>query len=82
MSFEINLSLNGRHLFATHKRSMQSVFEVPEVYRIIAAKFPASEGFGISLTEMPEIHYGADMEKVDLAIAKNDLNALSQLFRR
>lgn len=82
MSFEINVSLNGKHLFATHKRSMQSIFEVSRVYKIIREKFPADEGFNISLTEKPEISYGADGEKVDKAIMANDAEALRKLFSR
>lgn len=81
MAFEINVSLNGRHLFATHKRSIKSVFDVPNVYRIIKEKFPPSEGFEISLSEKPEIYYGADMRKVDEAITQNNIEALCQLFK-
>lgn len=82
MSFEINVALKGKHLFATHPRSMQSIFEVARVYKVIREKFPASQGFNISLTENPEIFYGADMKEVDKAIMANDTDALSKLFSR
>lgn len=81
MSFEINVSLNGIHLFATHRRSIASIFEVPRVYKIIKEKFPASEGFEISLSERPEISYGSDEGKVNEAIAANDMDSLCKLFR-
>lgn len=48
--YEINVSLNGRHFFATAPRSCVSEFEAKRVHTEIVARFPASEGFEVSCT--------------------------------
>lgn len=51
MNYEINVSLDGRHLFATHERSITHWNSADKVYRIFKDKFPESEGYSISITE-------------------------------
>ncbi len=50
--FEINVSLNGRHLFATAERSCVERRKLNEVAKIIQEKFPKSEGYQIAITEI------------------------------
>lgn len=51
MWYEINVSLNGRHLFATHERSITDHFTLKTVYKIFKEKFPSSEGYNITVTD-------------------------------
>jgi hypothetical protein len=51
MWYEINVSLNGKHLFATDKRSLSSSTEAENLYIIFEQKFPASEGYRITVTK-------------------------------
>ena len=54
MWYEINVTLNGRHFFATHQRSITDDRTLRDVYSVIAAKFPASEGFDVQVTRWEE----------------------------
>jgi hypothetical protein len=49
---EINVSLNGRHLFATAERSCVSTSELNEILEVFIKKFPKSEGYSISYTKV------------------------------
>ena len=53
MYYEINVSLNDRHFFATDKRSITNKQALKEVYNVFKEKFPKEEGYDIivSLTE-------------------------------
>ena len=48
--YEINVSLNGHHFFATHERSIVSEQKLKEVYKVFKEKFPEAEGYEISVT--------------------------------
>lgn len=48
--YEINVSLNGRHLFATAPRSIFSPHDLKDVLPTIQEKFPESEGFSVGVT--------------------------------
>lgn len=47
MYYEINVSLNGQHLFATDKRSITNKIALEVIYRIFKEKFPHEEGYDI-----------------------------------
>ena len=51
--FEINVSKDGKHLFATAPRSLPSCDEKKELdlYILFRQKFPESEGYEISVTK-------------------------------
>lgn len=53
MYYEINVSLNDKHFFATDKRSITNKRALKEVYNVFKEKFPKEEGYDIivSLTE-------------------------------
>lgn len=51
MHYEINVSKNGGHLFATHERSIVSFEKLKEVVSIFQEKFPENEGYEVSVTE-------------------------------
>lgn len=50
MYYEINVSFNGQHLFATHQRSLIDDHKAKEVYRILKDKFPKSDGYSVDIT--------------------------------
>lgn len=62
MYYEINVSLNGKHLFATHKRSVTSESKLKEVYNIFKDKFLKEDGFEITVTYYEEKGYKVNME--------------------
>ena len=47
--YEINVSKNGRHFFATAPRSCVSPGDATEVVREIYKKFPESEGYKVTM---------------------------------
>lgn len=50
MYYEINVSLNGMHLFATNERSITTETDAKRIYKLFENKFPESEGYKISIT--------------------------------
>lgn len=65
MYYEINISLNGRHLFATAKRSITTNSELKKVYPVIKSKFPKEEGYSIMVIKDPQMQYGVSQEELD-----------------
>lgn len=50
MYYEINVSLNGRHFFATSERSITDMPKLKAVYAVLMSKFPKSEGYEFIVT--------------------------------
>lgn len=50
MYYEINVSLNGSHFFATHERSITTRTKLKQVYESLLKAFPQSEGYEISIS--------------------------------
>ncbi len=50
MHYEINVSLNGQHFFATHARSLTRSSQMVRVYETFLEKFPKSQGFEVEVT--------------------------------
>lgn len=48
--YEINVSLNGRHLFATAARSITTKSDLVKVFKIFKEKFPEEEGYCLTMT--------------------------------
>ena len=57
MYYEINVSLNGKHYFATHERSITTEKEALLLFEVFSQKFPASEGYQVSLTHWQKMGY-------------------------
>lgn len=55
MYYEINVSLNGRHLFATAERSATNKWEAEKIYNLFVEKFPKAEGYDITVTKWEKI---------------------------
>lgn len=66
MYYEINVSLNGRHFFATAKRSITTTSDLKKVYPVIKAKFPEEEGYKIMVSEHPEVFKYIDTSELDV----------------
>lgn len=51
MYYEINVSLNGQHFFATHERSLRTLSKTETVYRELKKAFPESKGYSVTVRE-------------------------------
>lgn len=47
MEYEINVCYKGKHLFATHKRSIKSKAGLIRLFSILDVKFPEQEGYEV-----------------------------------
>lgn len=63
MHYEINVSLNGKHFFATAERSISGEWKLKEVYKILKEKFPENEGYKIDVTRWENRGTPINMEK-------------------
>lgn len=54
-TYEINVSLNGKHLFATHERSLQFSDKTIELTKLFYIKFPESEGYKLTISHYKTI---------------------------
>lgn len=63
MYYEINVSLNGKHFFATHERSIVNETKLKEVYPVIKKKFPPEEGYDILVSRTETTGRYIDMEQ-------------------
>lgn len=50
MHYVINVSQNGKHVFATAEHSLRDEYAARHVYSLMLNKFPASEGYVIDVT--------------------------------
>lgn len=55
MSYEINISKNGKHYFATAERSLTTLDGATKVYNELKEFYPESQGFKLSLTKWETI---------------------------
>jgi hypothetical protein len=51
MYYEINVSLNGQHYFATAERSITTEKQAEEMLEHFSDLFPAADGYQIKVTE-------------------------------
>lgn len=54
MYYEINVSLKGMHLLATHKRSIQSDQKLAKVLTILEKRFSVNDGYLITVSKVRE----------------------------
>ena len=67
MYYEINVSLNGQHFFATAERSVTGEWKLREVYKVFKEKFPEEEGYKIDVTLWNKAGKHIDVENMDEA---------------
>lgn len=63
MYYEINISLNGQHFFATSNRSITDSHKLKIVYGVLKEKFPNDDGYKITVTRYETVGKPIDMEK-------------------
>lgn len=63
MYYEINVSLNGQHLFATAERSITNKIALKVIYKIFKEKFTPEEGYNIMVTRYDTRGTYIDMEQ-------------------
>ena len=62
MYYEINISLNGKHFFATSERSITNKSTLDKVYKTLKEKFPKEEGYNITVAYHETVGKFVDME--------------------
>lgn len=65
MYYEINVSKNKQHFFATAERSITSRSEFQKVFPVIREKFPESEGYKLDVSHWS--HSGKQYDEEDIA---------------
>lgn len=55
MWYEINVSLDGLHYFATHERSITRLADAIEIRDRLRKAMPEEEGFKITITQFQKI---------------------------
>ena len=63
MYYEINISLNGQHFFATDKRSITNDIALKVIYKILKEKFPIEEGYNVTVSRYDTVGRFIDMEE-------------------
>ena len=63
MYIEFNVSLNGKHFFATHERSCTDSSKADKLKKVLLEKFPKSEGYEVSASMDRQTQYGLDLNK-------------------
>lgn len=48
MYYELIVSKNGKHFFATAERSLINELDARQVYQELSARFPKSEGYAVT----------------------------------
>lgn len=73
MGYEINISKNGKHHFATANRSLgYDIKKVKEVYKELKSIYTEENGFVISVSRISTISSPIDMEE---ELMTNELTA-------
>lgn len=70
MSFEINVAKRGKHVFATHERSLSSLRQTAEVVSRLELAFPEAEGYTISVTYWERVGESVEKESLTKALFK------------
>jgi hypothetical protein len=65
MYYEINVSLNGTHFFATDKRSAQSTHQAKALVATFRKAFPKAEGYRITVTKWETLGQTFDLDTID-----------------
>lgn len=63
MNYEINVSKNGKHYFATHERSLTGQSEAEKAFKDFQERFPESEGFEVTISYTPKVWYSCHLDE-------------------
>lgn len=64
MWYEINISKNGHHLFATHERSLGTISQVKEALNGLRQAFREEDGFKFTVTQWETTGKELDINKL------------------
>lgn len=62
MYYEINITLNKKHFFATAERSITDKYKLKEVYDVLKEKFPQKDGYDVTITRYETVGKRMNME--------------------
>lgn len=62
MYYEIDISLNGKHFFATAERSITNKYDLEKVYKVFKEKFPKEDGYEITVQYWEKTGRNVEME--------------------
>lgn len=65
MFYEINVSLNGQHFFATDKKSITNKATMEKMYKVFSEKFPRTEGYEILVSQWETMGKFVDTNYLD-----------------
>lgn len=71
MWYEINVSKNGMHFFATHERSIQTETELIEVLKEFRESFKEENGFKIIVSKWKSTGQNFSNEEIENMLAQN-----------
>ena len=63
MYYDVNISLNGRHFFATADRSITDREKLRQVLPVLVRSFPRTSGYEISVTQRIETGHFINFDK-------------------
>lgn len=72
MYYEINVSKNGKHFFATSERSITSEDKLNEVYGELKRAFPVSDGYKMNVTYWEKQGQSVDMPEDNVEPVKEE----------
>jgi hypothetical protein len=61
--YEINVAKDGKHYFATNKRSLTETKRAENVLKDFQKRFPEEEGFSITISYRPGTSYGCHLDE-------------------
>jgi len=64
MNYEINVSKNNHHVFATNGRSISTLEECAELFDLFCHKFPISEGYEIDAYTWTETRKSIEFKRI------------------
>ena len=67
MHYEINISLHGKHFFATAARSITDRNQLKKVHAKLVESFKEEDGFSISVSERRQVGCSVDMNELEEA---------------
>ena len=71
MYYEINVAKDGKHFFATDKRSITNKNALKSVYQVFKEKFPPEEGYDMLVSCIEIEGKFVDMEKEEQSWKNN-----------
>jgi len=62
MNYEINISLNGSHFFATAERSITNTDDLKIIYKELAEHFTEEKGYEMSVSRYTKVGHSVPIE--------------------